>query len=79
MCNKLSYLDYEWRALLGEGNILASNSQFQEAENVISEAILVIEKMKSQLPEGANLKGFLEEKQPVYDLLQKLKTKLTEI
>ncbi|MBN8724101.1 MAG: protein kinase [Acidobacteria bacterium] len=79
LCNKLSYLDYEWRALLGEGNILASNSQFQEAENVISEAILVIEKMKSQLPEGANLKGFLEEKQPVYDLFQKLKTKLTEI
>ena len=77
-CNNLSYLDYEWRALLGQGSILTKKKSYQEAKKVINEAIAVIEKMKSQLPEGANLKTFLEDKQPVYDLLAKLKERREE-
>ncbi|MBI4853286.1 MAG: protein kinase [Acidobacteria bacterium] len=72
LCNKLSYLDYQWRALLGQGNILAKQKHYQEAKTIINEAIAVIEKMKSQLPSGANLKTFLEDKQPVYDLVTEI-------
>lgn len=74
LCNKLSYLDYEWRALLGQGSLLNLKESYQESKQVINEAIVVIEKMKSQLPEGANLKTFLEDKQPVYDLLAQLES-----
>lgn len=74
LCNKLSYLDYEWRALLGQGTILAEMQSLEEARQAISTAIAVIEKMKAQLPEGSNLKAFLEEKQPVYDLMTKLES-----
>jgi serine/threonine protein kinase/tetratricopeptide (TPR) repeat protein len=76
LCSKLSYSDYEWRALLGQGSILAKQKKYTEAKAVINEAISVIEKMKSQLPTGANLKTFLEEKQPVYDLLVELERQL---
>jgi predicted ATPase len=69
LCRKLSYLDYEWRALWGQGTIYAATDRREDARRVISEAIAIIEQLRKQLPEGANLKVFQEDKQPVYDLM----------
>lgn len=72
ICRKLSYLDFEWRALLGQGNLYFATARNIDAKRVLDEAVAVIEKLREQLPEGSNLKSFQEEKQPVFDLLTKL-------
>src|SRR5262249_36062682 len=74
LCRKLSYLDYEWRALWRQANIFAVVDNREQARVVVAEAITVIERLREQLPEGANLKAFQEDKQPVYDLKAELET-----
>ena len=76
LCQKLSYLDFEWRALWGRGNILAATDRREEAREALTGAISVIEQLRKQLPEGANLKAFQDDKQPVYDLMAELQETL---
>ncbi|MEW6734948.1 MAG: protein kinase [Acidobacteriota bacterium] len=74
LCQKLSYLDYQWRALLGQANMLVALDRRNEARQAITAAVAIVEQLRKQLPDWANLKLFQEDKQPVYDLLTILET-----
>ncbi|MCS6885526.1 MAG: protein kinase [Acidobacteriota bacterium] len=72
LSREMSLADVEWKSLYGIA-LLMENTDKTSAANTIAEALKVIDRMRTSLPTGTNLKSFEQEKQPVYELDERLK------
>lgn len=73
LSRELALAEFEWKALYGIALVMRRAGNREAALESVNEALEVIERMRSQLPSGANLKSFDDEKQPVYELSRCLK------
>lgn len=73
LSRELALAEFEWKALYGIALVMEKTGNIDAALKSVNEALEVIERMRSQLPAGSNLKSFEDEKEPVYELDRRLK------